>query len=304
MARPDLNLLVTLDVLLQEGSVAGAARRLRLSPSAMSRALARLRAATGDPLLVRSGRGLVPTPRAAELRTRVGTIVRDAENALGPAETLDLGTLDRTFTLRTGDGFVETFGPALISDVAKTAPKVRLRFVSRSEWGNAPLREGAVDFETAVLRESTGPELKAQALFHDRFVGIVRAGHPLLRSAVTPESYAAARHVEVSAHSGQAPGPADAALAALGRTRHVAVVVGGFSAALALVRAMDLVATVPERHTAGLRDGLLTFELPMAMPEITVSLVWHPRFGADPGHRWLRDRILDACSRAIRGRCE
>src|ERR1700756_162994 len=114
MLRPDLNLLVTLDVLLAEGSVARAARRLRLSPSAMSRALARLRETTGDPLLVRAGRGLAPTPRALALRARVGQLVQDTEAVLRPAETLDLARLVRTFTLRTSEGFAETFGPDLM----------------------------------------------------------------------------------------------------------------------------------------------------------------------------------------------
>src|SRR6266700_3513394 len=107
----DLNLLATLDVPLKEGSVARAARRLRLSPSAMSRALARLRKTTGDPLLVRAGRGLVPTPRALELRERASQLVRDGEAALRPAETLNLEQLVRTCTLRTSDGCVEHFGP-------------------------------------------------------------------------------------------------------------------------------------------------------------------------------------------------
>src|SRR5688500_7755618 len=114
MAQPDLNLLVTLDVLLTEGSVGGAARRLWLSPSAMSRALARLRETTGDPLLVRAGRSLVPTPRAIELREQVGPLVEAAEAVLRPQEALDLGRLMRTFTLRNRDGFVENFGPALL----------------------------------------------------------------------------------------------------------------------------------------------------------------------------------------------
>src|SRR3982750_496811 len=118
MARPDLNLLATLDVLLAAGSVARAAERLRLSPSAMSRALARLRETTGDPLLVRAGRGLVPTPRALELRERVGQIIEDAEALLRPAETLNLKQLVRTFTLRASEGFVENFGPDLIIRVS------------------------------------------------------------------------------------------------------------------------------------------------------------------------------------------
>src|SRR3954464_15029850 len=103
MPSPDLNLLITLDVLLTEGSVAHAAKRLGLSPSAMSRALARLREATGDPLLVRAGRGLVPTPRALELGGRIGGLVRDAEAVLSPGEALDLARLTRTFTLRNRD---------------------------------------------------------------------------------------------------------------------------------------------------------------------------------------------------------
>src|SRR5262245_18323358 len=107
MARPDLNLLVTLDVLLAEGSVARAAQRLRLSPSVMSRALARLSAATGDPLLVRAGRGLAPSPRALELRARVVQLAEDGESVLRPMAALDLKRLVRTFTLRTSDGFVE-----------------------------------------------------------------------------------------------------------------------------------------------------------------------------------------------------
>src|SRR5215468_9122158 len=133
MAHPDLNLLVTLDVLLAEGSVARAARRLRLSASAMSRALARLRAATGDPLLVRAGRALVPTPRAQALRDRVSQLVEDGEAVLRPTETLDVKTLVRTFTLRTRDGFVENFGPRLIARAADEAPGVRLRFVQKPD---------------------------------------------------------------------------------------------------------------------------------------------------------------------------
>src|SRR4051794_17294840 len=140
MSHPDLNLLVTLDVLLAEGSVAKAARRLRLSSSAMSRALARLRQATGDPLLVRAGRGLVPTPRALELRQHVGQLVQDAQAVLRPANQLDLKRLVRTFTLRTSEGFVDNFGPAIARRVEADAPGVRLRFIPKSDKDSAALR--------------------------------------------------------------------------------------------------------------------------------------------------------------------
>ena len=198
MSRPDLNLLVTLDVLLAEGSVARAARRLRLSPSAMSRALARLREATGDPLLVRAGRGLVPTPRALELRERVSQLVQDAEAVLRPVGKLDLQQLVRTFTLRTTDGFAENFGAELIARAGAAAPGVRLRFVLKPDKDSAPLREGLVDLETGVVSKAMGPEVRTQALFRDRFIGVVRAGHPLGKGKVTPARYAAGRHISVS----------------------------------------------------------------------------------------------------------
>lgn len=297
MAMPDLNLLITLDVLLAEGSVARAAQRLHLSPSAMSRQLARLRETTGDPLLVRAGRALVPTPRALELRGQVGRLVQEAAAALRPAEALDLGRLVRTFTLRTAEGFVETFGPALIARVAAEAPGVRLRFVAKPDRESASLRDGRVDLETGVVGDMTGPEVRAQALFRDRFVGIVRDGHALARGAVTAARFAAGRHVLVS-RRGLDRGIVDEALQAQGLTREVAAIVGGFSAAIALVRATDLIAAVPERHTAALRAGLHEFDLPVAIPEITVSLLWHPRLDADPAHRWLRTLVRAACAQA------
>src|SRR5690349_16627861 len=211
MPTPDLNLLVTLDVLLREGSVARAAERLRLSPSAMSRALARLRAATGDPLLVRAGRGLVPTPRALELRARVSQLVQDAEAVLRPTDKIDIKQLVRTFTLRTSEGFVETFGPGLLERVSTDAPRVRLRFLQKAHKDSNPLREGNVDLETGVVDNATGPEVRAQALFRDRLVGVVRAGHPLSKGRITPARYASGKHISVS-RGGPDTEPIDEAL--------------------------------------------------------------------------------------------
>ncbi|RWB26935.1 MAG: LysR family transcriptional regulator [Mesorhizobium sp.] len=295
MSHPDLNLLVTLDVLLTEGSVARAARRLRLSPSAMSRALARLRETTGDPLLVRAGRGLVPTPRALELRERVGQLVQDAEAVLRPVETLELKRLVRTFTLRNLDGFVENFGPYLIARVGQQAPGVRLRFVLKPDKDNTPLRDGSVDLETGVVGKTTGPEVRAQALFRDRFVGVVRMGHPLCKLTITPALYAAGRHILIS-RRGLDRGPIDDAFEPLGLKREIVTVVGGFSEALALARASDLIASVPERYTGNLRDGMYCFPLPVPLPEITVSLLWHPRLDPDQAHRWLRGCVRDVCA--------
>lgn len=299
MPRPDLNLLVALGVLLEEGSVAAAARRLQLSPSAMSRTLARLRETTGDPLLVRAGRGLVPTPRALELRDRVGQLVQDAEAVLRPVVEINLAELARTFTLRTGEGFVETFGPGLIVRVGTQAPRVRLRFVQKLDKDSGPLREGAVDLETGVVGKTMGPEVRAQALFKDRFIGVVRAGHSLSHGRITAARYVGGQHVECSQHVTQRrldPGPLDGALASLGLEREIVAIVGGFATALALARASDLIASVPERHTGNLRAGMHSFPLPFATPEITVSLLWHPRLDADPAHRWLRRCVREVCA--------
>jgi len=298
--RPDLNLLVALDVLLAEESVAAAARRLQLSPSAMSRTLARLRESTGDPLLVRAGRALVATPRAKELRDRVGQLVQEGESVLRPQAEPTPAAIARAFTLRTGEGFVESFGPALLRRVGEEAPRVRLRFLPKLGRDSGLLREGAVDLETGVVGKATGPEVRAQALFRDRFIGVVRAGHPLSRGRVTPSRYATARHVEVWQHVNG--GPVDAALGPLGIEREIGVVVGGFASALALVRSTDLVASVPDRHTGSLRAGMRVFALPFAAPEVTVSMLWHPRLDADPAHRWLRRCVREVCADATGSR--
>jgi DNA-binding transcriptional LysR family regulator len=303
MATPDLNLLVTLDVLLAEGSVARAAQRLRLSPSAMSRALARLRETTGDPLLVRAGRGLAPTPRALQLREQVSQLVQDAKTMLRPAEKLDLQQLVRTFTLRIRDGFVENFGPDLIARVSAEAPGVRLRFVQKLDKDSAPLRDGSVDLDTGVVGDTTGPEVRTRALFQDRFIGVVRMGHALSQGEITPALYAAGRHILVS-RRGLDKGPMDDALNALGLKREIVTIVGGFAGALALAQASDLIATVPERHTGNLRAGMHSFPLPVPTPEFTVSLLWHPRLHADLAHRWLRGCVRDVTQRNLANHVE
>ncbi|EJM84365.1 LysR family transcriptional regulator [Pseudomonas sp. GM60] len=295
MSTPDFNLLITLDVLLAEGSVARAAKRLRLSPSAMSRALARLRETTGDPLLVRAGRGLVATPRALELRERVSQLVQDAEAVLRPAQQPDLKQLVRTFTLRTSEGFVETFGAPLIARVAEQAPGVLLRFMHKPDKDSTSLRDGTVDLETGVVGKAAGPELRTQGLFRDRFIGVVRVGHPLSQGEITPERYAAGGHISVS-RRGLDKGPVDEALAALQLERQVVTIVAGFSTALALARATDLIAAVPERHTENLRAGMHSFALPVTLPEFTVAMLWHPRLDADPVHRWLRGCVREVCA--------
>ena len=294
---PDFNLLITLDALLEEGSVAGAARRLGLSASAMSRALARLRETTGDPLLVRAGRGLIPTPRAQTLRDEVARLVQETRAVLRPQQEVDPASLERTFRLRSSDGFVEAVGPALLARLAVEAPGVRLHFLAKPDKESGPLRSGELDFETGVISATTAPELRTQALFQDHFVAVLRPGHPLCDGPLTASRYAEARHVLVS-RRGQPHSPVDEALAKLGLTRTVAALVPGFATALALVRGSDLVATVPKHHCAALLGDLVARPLPFTLPGIRVALLWHPRLDADPAHRWLRTLIRDICAQS------
>jgi DNA-binding transcriptional LysR family regulator len=300
MDSVDMNLLAALDALLAEGSVTGAARRLGLSSSAMSRTLARLRTATGDPLLVRAGRRLVPTPRAIELRDQVHQLSRDVRTVLSPrAGHLDVASLERTFTIRAGEGFIARFSAPLVAAVTGVAPHVRLRFAPKPDKDAFPLRDGQVDLEIGVLGASA-PEVRTRFVSRDAFIGAVRIGHPLLEGAMTPERYAACRHV-VASRSGKFTGPVDDALQALGLRREVAVVVPGFPDAMRIARDTDLVALVPRSGLAGPASpdsSLVGFDLPVRTPPIAISALWHPRMDADPAHRWLRDTVVTTCQAA------
>lgn len=290
MSTPDLNQLIVLNAVLSEGSVVRAAQRLQLSPSAMSRALSRVRETVGDPILVKAGRKLVPTPRALEMRERVDTLIQEAQSLLLPAAAPDLRRVVRTFTLRNSEGFVETFGPDLVRCVMKDAPGIGLRFVPRHTRDAVGLRDGTVDLETGVIDATTSPELRQLPLFNDRLVGVVRAGHRLRKSRITAASYASAAHIGLSRQTVD-KGWIDDALAALGLERTLMTMVSGFATAIAVARGSDLIATVPERHTAALRSGMYTFTLPFKLPSIVVSMMWHPRMHADPVHAWLRDCV-------------
>lgn len=302
MSEPDLNLLFALDALLTEKNVTRAAKALQLSASAMSRTLSRLRTETGDPLLVRAGRDMVLTPYAEEIRERTRNLVRDARAVLRPPpEAPDFSTLRRTFAIRANEGFIEAFGALLIAEVTALAPFVRLHFVSRPEKSAAALREGSADLEVGVLEEM-GPEVRVRALFRDRFVGVVRKGHPLdAEQDVTLERYAAFGHV-ATPYGRQITGALDAAMASAGLERTIVATVPSFTSALAVVRASDLIALLPASFMDTQPDASVadySFELPVATEGFTVSQMWHPRLEVDPVHRWLRERVLRVCRRRV-----
>jgi DNA-binding transcriptional LysR family regulator len=305
MKDVDLNLLTALDVLLREGSVTGAARRLGLSFSAMSRTLSRLRETTGDPLLVRAGRRLVPTPHAMALRDRVRLLTDEVHAVLRPAATdLDTSSLDLTFTIRAGGGFVDMLSTAVVEAISRAAPRVRLRFTPKLDRDPLLLREGPVDLEISK-RGTSAPEMRRQFLFRDKYVGVARSGHPLLAGGkVTPKRYAACRHVAAS-HFGEFSEPVDDALDERGVSRAIQVVVPGYTDAMQVAANSDLIALVPRSSlgNAFVKDraaslGICRFDIPVRMPEILISALWHPRVDADPAQRWLRQVVISVCKSA------
>lgn len=294
--RLDLNLLVALDALLAEESVTAAADRLGLSGPAMSRTLGRIRQALGDPVLVRAGRHMVPTPRALALRPRVRRVLDDARGLFTAEAEADPATLARTFTLSAHDGNILALGATLLRRAGHEAPGVTLRFLAEGPGGPAPLRDGAIDLEVGVI-DRQEPEIRVEELLRDRMVGVARAGHPLLSGTVTPRRYAAAGHLADS-RRGRLTGPVDEALAAHGLRRRVVGTVPNFAAALHVLSGTDAVGLALGRFGAPAVAalGLRTFEIPLELPPVVLAMAWHPRHDADSGHRWLRGLVRDAAA--------
>jgi DNA-binding transcriptional LysR family regulator len=257
----DLNLLTALDALLEEGSVAGAAHRLHLSSPAMSRTLGRIRDATGDQILVRTGRTMTPTPYA-------------------------LATLDRTFTLKFHDAVTTAAGPDLLARARAAAPGVRLRFLAEAGTDTADLRRGEIDLEAGSTQPSA-PEVRADLIGHDRLMVAVPTSD--LERTLTVAGYAAADHVIVS-RRGRLRDPIDEALAAQGLRRRTIATAPTLTAALALAHATGALVAVPERMSAGpaARYGLRLVPLPVEVPLSPLILAWHQRYDTDRPHTWLR----------------
>lgn len=290
----DLNLLRALDALLQENSVTRAAERLGTSPAATSRTLARLRRAVGDPLLVRAGQQMVPTPRALELREEVAVLLRGCDSVLRPGAGFDAVHLQRTFTVQAADLLLAGLAGTLSERLHAEAPDVDVVFLPEVLEGGPALRQGEVDVELGVLGH-LDPEIQARPLTRTPLVGIARSGHPLFDGKIDAHRFAAADHIGIS-RLGKRHGPIDSALAERGLRRRIAVVVPSHTSAMMLARDTDLVAlTLADwlpRTTEAL--GLRTFPLPFDLPPLDLAMAWHPRNAADPGHRWFRDHLAAA----------
>ncbi|MCY0953178.1 LysR family transcriptional regulator [Streptomyces sp. H27-S2] len=289
----DLNLLTALDALLEEGSVTGAAARLHVTAPAMSRSLGRIRKATGDQILVRTGRSMVPTTRALAMRAQVHVLVQQAHHLLSAQQELDLASLERVFTVRWHDALTAACGTALITAVHRQAPGVQLRLPAESGTDTPELRRGEVDLESSSSAP-TLPDIRHRLVGRDRLVVAVRPGHPLTEGPLSLARYAAAEHLTVS-RRGSLRDPIDDALATSGLERRVAAAGPTAAFALQLALGTDLVVTLPDAVTRAAREqlGLVTLPPPLPLPHVPLYLLWHQRYDDDRAHTWLRETAAE-----------
>ncbi|GAA4981655.1 DNA-binding transcriptional LysR family regulator [Nonomuraea thailandensis] len=287
----DLNLLVALDALLHEASVTRAAERLGTSPAAASRKLATLRRILEDPLLVRAGQRLVPTPRALRLREEARELLQRSEALFAPAPALDLAHLRRTFTIQASDLLLTGLGAPLMERVNAQAPQVDVVFAPEALEGGPALRQGEVDIEVGVLGD-LDPEIRTEPLATATMVAVARKDHPLFAEPITPLRFARVPHIGIS-RRGRLRGPIDVALAQYGLSRRVAAVVPSHTAAMILAATSDLVCLAIN----GWLDSILaalklrSFTVPLDVPPMAIGMAWHPRHAADQGHAWLRRQV-------------
>jgi DNA-binding transcriptional LysR family regulator len=288
----DPGLLRVFLAVLDERQVTRAAARVGLTQPALSHALGRLRRWLDDPLFVRGEGGMVPTARARALEAPARRLLAELA-AFGASDgRFDPATLERTLVIATRDYSEAVLLPALVRRLAKTAPSVRI--ASRVLQGPAhdELAAGRVDLVIGIQEHVAAP-LRRRALFRDRFVSLVRKGHPALRRPISAEVFAELRHVLI-APGGEPGGPVDVALAARGLRRVVAVRVATFVTGPILVAGSDLVITLPERMARLLADGLglAVFETPVPLATFATYAGWHEAQQHDPLHRWLRDQVV------------
>ena len=293
----DLNLLRVMQAVDQEGSVTRAAQRLGLSQPAVSNALARLRRALGDPLFVRSTLGMEPTPRARRVLVALDGAMGLIRQGLRDSDAFDPASATDTFNLLISDLGELIYLPPLLAHLQAHAPSIQIQVRQLARGGYAEaLEAGLADLAVGYLPHPRS-SLRARRLFSDRFVCMVRTGHPVLDAPLTLERYAALSHIAVSRAGGR-EGVVTAALAALGVERRIALVIPHFAAAPGVVAASDLAVTVPS-NMIGMyaAAGVAGIEVPFALPPIELALYWHERLHEDAGSRWLRALFVELFAR-------
>ena len=296
----DLNLLLTLDVLLDIRSVTGTAERVGVTQSAVSHRLARLRDFFGDPLLVAAGDDFVLTPRAEALRDPLRLVLTELRNVVVAPSEIDPERVEQSFVLAVADLAEVSLLPPLLEHLARVAPRVSVRTRGRSMATGQALAERKIDFAVAPgegsipgvsLDQTRG--VRQRRLVTDGFSVLARRDHPRLRGRLTRKRYLAESHVLVAPQGGPG-GIADVVLARQGEHRHIAAQVASFLSAPFLVQTTDYLLTCPTSLAEAMARplGLRVFKPPIDLPPTKLFLFWHERMHHDPGHRWFREELL------------
>jgi DNA-binding transcriptional LysR family regulator len=299
MRPSDLPLLVSLVALLEESNVTHAAERLHVSQPALSAQLARLRSLFDDPLLVpsESGRGMIPTARAAALKIPLQQALRHLVDTIGDPAAFDPHTAERTFMIAANDNAVTMFGVELVRRMEQGGGAgLRMGFCDPAIDNTvARMERGEIDLLLATAR-IIPPSLQSVALCKEQYHVAQRKGHPRGLRPPTLKQYCSLGHVLVSG-KGEFSGLLDERLAALGQSRRVAVVVPHYNLAPTILANTDYLCTLPIRFLQRFADQLDIFALPFELPEFSISMAWHARSDNDPGHRWLREQLQTLATR-------
>lgn len=291
----DLNLLKTMDALLDERNVTRAAQRLSLTQPAVSAMLTRLRESFGDPLFIRTQRGIVPTARALELEGPIKKMLADVEAMLQPP-SFDPSTAAMTLTIAATDYALSAVVVPFLSALRERAPDIRTVVLPvNPERLHEQFQRGEVDL-ALITPETTPPDLHARRLFDEQYVCMMRAGHPDAKQpALSLDRFCALDHALVSYTGGGVSGVTDEALARVGRARRVTVSVTSFLVLPHILRTSDLIAVVPKRLSIGVPD-VAVFAPPVDVPGFTKTVAWHERTHHAPSHRWIREVLLRTCT--------
>ena len=290
LRRLDLNLLVTLDVLLSEHNVTRAAERLNFSQPSVSVHLAKLRDIFGDPLLLPGPRGMRPTARAEQLREPLRQALDALEHAVAPASPFDPSEATHTWRVAATDYGESTIVLPALSGLRSAAPHTRLSILELVPPRIAKQAEqGEIDLAFHIS-EAAPPGMRQRVLFAERYVLAGRAGHPRLKRKPTRSQFCALEHVIVSPDGGGFSGVTDEALAESGLERRVVLSVPHFLFVLSVVANTDLVAMVPARLVRDTR-ALQVVESPVEVAGYEMTMLWDERSHRDPAHQWLREHI-------------
>ncbi|EGD60904.1 transcriptional regulator LysR [Novosphingobium nitrogenifigens DSM 19370] len=290
----DLNLLRALKALVEEGGVTAAARRLQVSEATMSRHLAQLRKVFGDPVLVRSGRDMVPSSLALSLGEKVRGLIAEADLLVQGDEAEDPGQFERKFVIRAADLLIAAFAGPLLRRMLDQAPRCELVFAPEAD--DPPedaMRSDAIDLYLGATT-SLAPEIRRQTLGRGRMDCLVRRDHPIFTQGISAETVAAYDHISVS-RRGRPHGPIDQQLRARGLQRRIVLVVPNYYAMVDQIAQSDMILPLPTMVISRLpldALGLASFEFPFPLPLTDFFQAWHPKWDRDPAHRWLRRQMF------------